>query len=181
MHRIHWTLALAGTAVALSLAGCAGPHHQHGGMHAGGPVAPNPAATAPAQATVTISTPALSSGYQKVAAPAGAREYFVNLRNASVVSNPVTVVFGLDGIGVAPAGVEKAGTDHHHLAINVNEWDANAPLPATDNIRHFGGGQTQTTLDFKPGQHTLQLVLGDQNHIPHHPVVMSERITITVR
>lgn len=179
MHKIHWTLALAGTAVALSLAGCAGPQHRHGGMQAGGPMAPNPAATASAQ--VTASTPALSSGYQKVAAPAGVRLYFANLRNGSVVSNPVTVVFGLEGMGVAPAGVEKAGTGHHHLLINVNALDANAPLPATDNIRHFGGGQTQATLDLKPGQHTLQLVLGDQNHIPHHPVVMSERITITVR
>ncbi len=179
MHKTHWTLALIGFAVALSLAGCAGPNQSHGGMHAGGPMAPNPAPTAPAQ--VIASTPTLSSGYQKVAAPAGARVYFANLRNGSVVSNPVTVVFGLEGMGVAPAGVEKAGTGHHHLLLNVNEWDANAPLPATDNIRHFGGGQTQITLDLKPGQHTLQLVLGDQNHIPHHPVVMSERITITVR
>ncbi len=179
MHKIHWTLALAGTAFALSLTGCAGQHHAHGGMHTGGPMAPNPAATAPAQ--VTASTPALSSGYQKVAAPAGARVYFANLRNGMAVSNPVTVVFGLDGMGVAPAGMERAATGHHHLLIDVNAWDSNAPLPATDNIRHFGGGQTQTTLDLKPGQHTLQLVLGDQNHIPHHPVVMSDRITITVR
>jgi Domain of unknown function (DUF4399) len=56
-----------------------------------------------------------------------------------------------------------------------------SPLPANDNFRHFGAGQTEVSLDLKPGQHTLQLVLGDQNHIPHHPVVMSERITITVK
>ena len=179
MQNIRSTLAPAAAALALALAGCAGPHASHGGMQAGGPMAPNPTPTAPAQ--VTTSTPALSSGYQKVAASPGARVYFANLRNVMVVSNPVTVVFGLEGMGVAPAGVEKAGTGHHHLMINVNGWDANAPLPATDNIRHFGGGQTQTTLDLKPGPHTLQLVLADQNHIPHHPVVMGERITITER
>ncbi len=178
MHNIRWTIALSATLAALSLAGCAG-HARHHGMAAGGAMAPNTAPTVPAQ--VTASTPTLSSGYQKVAAPAGARVYFANLRSGMVVSSPVTVVFGLEGMGVAPAGVEKSATGHHHLLINVNQWDANAPLPATDNIRHFGGGQTQSTLELKPGQHTLQLVLGDQNHIPHHPVVVSERITITVR
>lgn len=179
MQNIHRKFAFASTALALVLAGCAGPHHPHGAMQAGGPMARNTTPTAPA--LVTASTPTLSSGYQKVAAPAGTRLYFANLRNGMVVSNPVSVVFGLEGMGVAPAGMEKAGTGHHHLLINVNAWDANAPLPATDNIRHFGGGQTQTTLELQPGQHTLQLVLGDQNHIPHHPVVTSERITITVR
>lgn len=185
-------LALAGATAALILAGCAGhrDHHamHHGGMPGGmgggmmvgaGPMAPSAAPTAPAQ--VSASTPTLSSGYQKVAAPAGASLYIANLRNGMVLSSPVKVVFGLSGMGVAPAGVEKAATGHHHLLINVNAWDANAPLPATDNIRHFGGGQTETSIELKPGQHTLQLVLGDQNHIPHHPVVMSERITITVR
>jgi hypothetical protein len=175
MNTIRGMLALAGTAAVLALAGCAG-HSMH---HGGGPMPPNPAPTAPAQ--VTASAPTLSSGYQKVVAPTGGRVYFVNLGNGMEVRNPVTVVFGLEGMGVAPAGVEKAATGHHHLLIDVNSWDANVPLPATGNIRHFGGGQTQTTLDLMPGQHTLQLVLGDQNHISHHPVVMSERITITVR
>lgn len=177
MQTIRRAAAWTSTAAAIALAGCAG--HPHGGMHTGGPMAPNPTPTAPAQ--VTASMPTLSTGYKKLTAPAGARLYFVNLRNGMVVSNPVTVVFGLEGMGVAPAGMDKAGTGHHHLLIDVNAWDANAPLPATDNIRHFGGGQTQTTLNLQPGAHTLQLVLGDQNHIPHHPVVMSERITINVR
>ena len=180
--------ALASATALLALSGCAGhrDHHamHHGGTGAdmvmgGGPMAPNAAPTAPAQ--VSISTPVLSSGYQKVVAPAGTTLYIANLRNGMMVNSPVKVVFGLSGMGVAPAGMEKAGTGHHHLLINVNAWDANAPLPATDNIRHFGGGQTETSVELKPGQHTLQLVLGDQNHIPHHPVVMSERITITVR
>ena len=175
-------LTLAGAAAAIALAGCShGMHHDHEAMHGAmhGAMAPNTKATAPAK--VTESTPVLAGGYKKVESPATARLYFVNLANGAVVSSPVKVVFGLSGMGVAPAGIEKAGTGHHHLLVNVNEWDANAPLPANENFRHFGAGQTEVSLDLKPGQHTLQLVLGDQNHIPHHPVVASERITITVK
>ncbi|MDP2987820.1 DUF4399 domain-containing protein [Hydrogenophaga sp.] len=176
-------LGLVGVAM-LVLAGCARHNHaamhamHHGGMHQGGMMG-TAAPTTPAR--LTTSTPTLSSGYKKVAAPAQAKVYFTNLRNGSVVSNPVKVGFGLSGMGVAPAGVEKEGTGHHHLLIDVAEVDANAPLPANDQFRHFGMGQTETTVELKPGTHTLQLVLGDQNHIPHHPVVISERITITVK
>lgn len=135
--------------------------------------------TPPAQVSASVAQ--LPSGYQKAAAPAGASVYFVNLRNGMVVNNPVRVVFGLSGMGVAPAGVDKPGTGHHHLLVDVAAWDANAPLPATDQHRHFGMGQTEVTLTLPPGPHTLQLVLGDQNHIPHHPPVMSERISVQVR
>jgi Domain of unknown function (DUF4399) len=175
----RFTVTLASMAAAIALTACGHRmHHDHAGMHHGA-MNPNAAPTAPAK--VTASTPTLAGGYNKVAAPATAKLYFVNLGNGATVSSPVKVVFGLSGMGVAPAGIEKAGTGHHHLLVNVNEWDANAPLPANDNIRHFGAGQTEVSLDLKPGQHTLQLVLGDQNHIPHHPVVMSERITLTVK
>ena len=84
-------------------------------------------------------------------------------------------------MGVAPAGVELPNTGHHHLLIDVQEMPSfDLPLPATDSIRHFGLGQTEVELALAPGQHTLQLVLGDRLHIPHQPPVMSERITITV-
>ena len=176
---VPFTVTLASTVAAIALLGCShGMHHDHAGMQHGAMNA-NAAATAPAK--VTASTPVLYGGYKKVESPATAKLYFVNLSNGSTVSSPVKVVFGLSGMGVAPAGIEKAGTGHHHLLVNVNEWDANAPLPANDNFRHFGAGQTEVSLDLKPGQHTLQLALGDQNHIPHHPVVASERITIAVK
>lgn len=140
--------------------------------------APN-APTAPMQSKA--STPALEGGYVKVAAVAGTQLYFINLKSGDTLVNPVRVQFGLRGMGVAPAGIEKAGTGHHHLLVDVNELDINAPLAATDNIRHFGLGQTETAIELKPGTHTLQLLLADQNHIPHHPAVISERITITVK
>jgi hypothetical protein len=165
------------TAASLLLSACGHMHHH--GHAADGGMATTTAPTAPM--AVATSVPVLSGGYAKVAAPAGAAVYFIHLKNGDTVTSPVTVQFGLKGMGVAPAGVEKAGTGHHHLLVDLAALDVNAPLPADDNHRHFGAGQTETLLALKPGVHTLQLLLGDQNHIPHHPPVMSERITITVK
>src|SRR6056297_588579 len=121
-------------------------------------------------------------------APEGAEVYFVNLSDGASVSAPVTVVFGLTGMGVAPAGTEKENTGHHHVLIDrpplgegpTGAEELNTSLPADEHHKHFGAGQTQTTLDLEPGEHTLQLVLGDMNHVPHDPPVTSEVITITV-
>jgi hypothetical protein len=115
-------------------------------------------------------------------APADARVYFITPSDGAVVSSPVTVQFGLSGMGVAPAGVEKADTGHHHLLIDLSELPApGMPLPADDHHKHFGGGQTETTVELAPGEHTLQLLMGDHNHVPHEPPVVSDRITITVQ
>lgn len=130
---------------------------------------------------VTVSTPKLAAGYDKVAATPGSKLYFINLKNGDTVGSPVLIQFGLSGMGVAPAGVEKEGTGHHHLLIDVDAIDINAPIPNSDQLRHFGVGQTEVTLPMKAGKHTLQLLLADQNHIPHHPPVMSERITVMVK
>ena len=106
--------------------------------------------------------------------------YFVSPADGAVVTSPVTVVFGLRGFGVAPAGVAKDNTGHHHLLIDTELTDLTVPIPNDAQHRHFGGGQTETTLELSPGQHTLQLVLGNFAHIPHNPPIVSERITITV-
>ncbi len=130
--------------------------------------------------TLAFSAPAVSG---ETPAPEGAKVYFINLKDGDTVKNPVYVQFGLSGMGVAPAGVEdKENTGHHHLIIDekIEGEELNAPLPADDNHKHFGGGQTEATIELAPGKHTLQLLLGDWSHIPHNPPVMSERITITV-
>ena len=114
-------------------------------------------------------------------APEGAKVYFIAPQDGAEVSGPVTVRFGLSGMGVAPAGIEKPNTGHHHLLIDVDKVDLSSPLPADDNHKHFGGGQTETTITLKPGKHTLQLLLADHNHVPHKPPVMSEKITITAK
>lgn len=130
--------------------------------------------------TVFAIIPASGGQNFQTASMPGASVYFIHPLNGMTVKSPVTVKFGLKGMGVAPAGVEKTGTGHHHLIID-------APLPALDeniladeNHIHFGGGQTETTIELTPGKHTLQLLLGDQNHLPHNPPVFSEVITITV-
>ncbi|MGH8276607.1 MAG: DUF4399 domain-containing protein, partial [Steroidobacteraceae bacterium] len=97
------------------------------------------------------------------------------------VHSPVRVQFGLKGMGIAPAGVKFENTGHHHLLIDTDApANPGAPLPASDKIVHFGKGQTETTLTLTPGKHTLQLLLADQNHVPHEPRVISRKITITV-
>ena len=89
--------------------------------------------------------------------------------------------FGLRKMGVAPAGVEKAMTGHHHLIIDAPTPALDEEIPADKNHLHFGKGQTETRITLPPGTHTLQLVMGDHNHVPHNPPVMSRKITITVK
>ena len=122
------------------------------------------------------------------ASPPGATSYFVNLADGDVVASPLKVVFGLSGMGVAPAGIEAENTGHHHLLIDrpplgqgedgAEEFDNG--LIADEQNLHFGKGQTETVIELAPGRHTLQLVLGDANHVPHDPPVTSAVITITV-
>ena len=114
-------------------------------------------------------------------APGNAKAYFISPKDGETITGPVTIRFGLSGIGVAPAGVEKENTGHHHLLIDTGLPKMDEPIPTDDKHRHFGGGQTETAITLPPGQHTLQLLLGDWTHIPHKPPVMSEKITITVK
>jgi hypothetical protein len=116
-----------------------------------------------------------------VAAAEEAMLYFISPADGAMVSSPVTVRFGLKGMGVAPAGVEKAKTGHHHLLIDTDLPPLDQPVPKDVHHRHFGGGQTEASVDLAPGKHTLQLLLADKNHIPHKPPLVSKKITITVR
>lgn len=126
---------------------------------------------------------ALAQGMERSPAPQDARVYFVTPNDGEAVTSPVTVRFGLEGMGVAPAGIDHDKTGHHHLLIDVDDSNMPAmdkPLPTTDHVVHFGGGQTEVDIELKPGEHTMQLLLGDHRHVPHDPAVMSEKITITV-
>ncbi len=111
----------------------------------------------------------------------GASVRIISPADGEDLDSPVTVVFGLAGMGVAPAGVEKADTGHHHLIIDAPLPPMGQAIPSNDHYRHFGGGQTQVTLDLEPGEHTLQLLLADYKHMPHEPPVYSEVIRIHVR
>jgi len=108
--------------------------------------------------------------------------YIISPLDGATVSSPVLVTFGLRDFGVAPAGLQKENTGHHHLLIDMQELPPlDRPLPSTDQVRHFGGGQTQVELTLTPGQHRLQLLLGDFAHRPHNPPLLSAPITITVQ
>jgi hypothetical protein len=119
---------------------------------------------------------------ERTPSPAGAEVYIISPKDGATVKSPVTIEFGLKGMGVAPAGVKFENTGHHHLLIDTDiPADQNAPLPTSDTVRHFGKGQTEASVELKPGKHTLQLVLGDDKHTPHNPPVVSKKITITVK
>lgn len=145
--------------------------------------APDTAATTGAAATpAPAAAPATTaSGLPRTPAPAGAAAYIVSPTDGATVSSPVKVVFGLSGMGVAPAGVQFENAGHHHLLIDTDLADPALPIPADDKHVHFGKGQTETEVTLAPGTHTLQLVLGDHLHIPFDPVVASPKITITVK
>ncbi|NNF60679.1 MAG: DUF4399 domain-containing protein [Gammaproteobacteria bacterium] len=123
---------------------------------------------------------ALAGDLPRTAAPEGAAVYILRPADGEVVTSPVRVVFGLQKMGVAPAGINAKGTGHHHLLIDTPLPDLDKPIPADAKHLHFGGGQTEAVIELEPGEHTLQLLLGDANHIPHQPPVMSNPITIVV-
>ncbi len=110
----------------------------------------------------------------------GAKAYIISPANGEVVGEKVTVKFGLQGMGVAPAGIDKSNTGHHHLLIDADKLPASGK-PMGKTVKHFGGGQTEATIKLSKGVHTLRLVLGNHLHIPHEPPVVSELITIEVR
>lgn len=118
-----------------------------------------------------------------------AKVYFINIKDGATLKSPVFVQMGLSGMGIAPAGTEAEMTGHHHMLINrvpfgQGEDDADMTdygIFADENHKHFGKGQTETTIELAPGTHTLQLVLGDLNHVPHDTIIKSERITLMVK
>jgi hypothetical protein len=113
-------------------------------------------------------------------APADARVYFVGLEDGSVLPQKATIHFGLVNMGVAPAGIDRPNTGHHHLLIDTKLPPLDEPIPNDFNHLHFGAGQTEAIVTLSPGRHTLQLLLGDENHVPHNPPIMSKPIRIYV-
>ena len=137
-----------------------------------------------ALAATLVSTAACAQSdyWPRTESPPGAVAYIISPSNGEVVASPVKVQFGLSGIGVAPAGTDYPDTGHHHLLINRAIDKMNAPLPSGEpDLLHFGGGQTEVLVTLEPGQYTLQMILGDQDHVPHDPPVMSEKVSITVK
>ena len=160
--RIRLLLALSS---ALVFAGC--------GEQASEPAAP---AAAPAPAPAPATAPAIA----RKPSPEGAFVYIISPADGAEVQSPVSIAFGLKGAGIAPAGIDLPNTGHHHLLVDTGLATMDLPIPADAQNIHFGLGQTEASIELEPGEHTLQLVLGDVIHVPHDPPLMSEQITITV-
>ncbi len=129
---------------------------------------------------IALSAGALAPAAALTPSPPGAKVYFVDLKDGAVIPPTTTLHFGLEGMGVAPAGVDKPNTGHFHLLIDTALPPLDEPIPNDENHLHYGAGQTQATVTLAPGPHTLQLLLGDGSHVPHSPPVMSELIHVTV-
>ena len=127
---------------------------------------------------LAVTTPTAA---QRTPAPPDAYLYIGWPNDGEVVGRQFRAWFGLRGMGVAPAGVTKESTGHHHMIIDAPLPPLDEPVPADKNHLHFGAGQTETLIELPPGKHTLQLLMGDADHIPHDPPVVSKKITITVK
>ncbi len=113
--------------------------------------------------------------------PPGAKVFIIEPADGAVLSSPLNVRFGISGMALSPAGTHAEHAGHHHVLIDQKLTDPMAPIPADEHHRHFGKAQTEASIALPPGQHTLQLVLGDHNHVPHNPPVVSDVINITVK
>lgn len=118
---------------------------------------------------------------QRQPAPRNALVYFHYPLDGLRVPERFTVRIGLKEMGVAPAGIDKPGTGHHHLLIDTDPGPPDQPIPSDYNNIHLGNGQTEVVVTLPKGTHTLQLLLGDHTHTPHRPPVMSQKITVYVR
>ncbi len=135
-------------------------------------ITPAFAAGAPANGAKAAGTPS----------PEDAQVYFIWPADGAVIAGgKFWVRMGLRNMGVAPKGVNIPNVGHHHLLVDTNLPALDQPIPSDRNHLHFGAGETEARLELPPGTHTLQLLLGDQDHKPQHPPVHTKKITITVR
>jgi hypothetical protein len=124
---------------------------------------------------------AIAADLPRSPAPEDAELYIISPKDGETVASPVTVRFGLRGMGVAPAGIAIENTGHHHLLVDTDLPPLDRPIPADAKHLHFGKGQTEASVALAPGRHRLQLLLADHLHIPHDPPVVSRPVTITVK
>lgn len=119
---------------------------------------------------------------ERTPAPKDAEEYIIWPPDGAVIQGgKLWVRMGLLNAGVAPKGVDMPNVGHHHLLIDSDLPPLDEEIPSDRNHLHFGGGQTEARIeDLPPGKHTLQLLMGDYNHVPHDPPLYSKKITIIV-
>ena len=123
----------------------------------------------------------LGAAADRKPAPAGAAVYIIWPRDGTVIRDgKFWVRMGLSNAGIAPAGIERPNTGHHHLLIDTDLPPLDEEIPNDKNHLHFGAGQTEARIELPPGKHTLQLLFADANHMSFDPPIMSKKITITI-
>ena len=162
----NWICIAALPGLVLALAACGGKPQQ-------GSELPAPAAATPAAQEAPVLMP-------RTPAPAGATVTLISPVDGATVKSPFTAVFAIEGMTLAPAGTNDPNTGHHHILIDTGLPPLDQPIPKDANHLHFGQAQTEGQVELPPGQHTLQLLLADGNHLPHDPPIVSGLITITV-
>jgi len=172
MNKPSWTLLFSTAVLALSLTACGGP-----------PTAPTAAPETQSQATPApeVAAPQVAAPLPRSLSPEGATVAILSPRNGDIVSSPVKVVFDIRGMALVPAGDPTPNSGHHHLLVDVPAPDLGQPVPKDAQHLHFGQAQTEVEITLPPGPHTLQLLLGDSNHVPHNPPLLSAPISITVQ
>ena len=128
-------------------------------------------------AEVTATEP---SEIPRSASNEGASVFFITPADGATVTNPISIEFGIAGMDVVKAGNNQPNSGHHHLLIDTGLPDLGLPIPANEHHVHFGDGSVSTQISLPPGEHKLQMLLGDHLHIPHNPPLTSAQITITV-
>ena len=137
-----------------------------------------------AAVVILILMPAMKAGPAYAAgapSPENAQVYFIWPGNGTVIhGGKFWVRMGLRNMGVSPKGVDIPHVGHHHLLIDTELPPFDQPIPSDRNHLHFGAGETEARIELPSGKHTLQLLLGDRDHLPHNPPVYSEKITVIV-
>ncbi len=135
----------------------------------------------PAVVAETEQQPAAAVMVARTPSPAGAKVFIITPADGAVMSSPVLVEFGVEGMAIVPAGTVHPAAGHHHLLVDTDIPALDQPIPKDANHIHFGDGSASVELNLQPGVHTLQLLLADYAHIPHDPPVISEKISITIQ
>ena len=59
----------------------------------------------------------------------GAAVHFVDIKDGAMLPTKPTINFGLRNMGVAPAGLDRENSGHHHLIIDMPTPSLDRPLP----------------------------------------------------
>ncbi|RQR46145.1 MULTISPECIES: DUF4399 domain-containing protein [unclassified Burkholderia] len=130
----------------------------------------------------TVLAPRIAFAAGRTTSPPGAEAYIIwPSDGATITGGKFWVRMGLRNMGICPKGIERPNVGHHHLLIDTDLPPLDQPIPSDRNHLHYGAGQTEARIELPPGKHTLQLLMGDHDHVPHDPPVYSKKITITVK